>query len=407
MRAADAVARQFCASASHRDGIDRLEMAGIRDEVNVERLSRGSGIGAGRTNVIFDVARTEHAAGINIFKAGDDLVHGFAGDVGHDVQAAAMAHSHDGIDTAEFAGDIEDGIEKRNERGVAFQRETLAAEIAGLEHLFEEIGANQAVENLGLVHLVLRALHPFGNPAAAIQLWDVHEFHADVSAIVAARFLGEFAGEAVEIGAFQRSEEIQGIEGGFIEAPAAEEIEDAFALGMTNAIGRRRFLRGFGRLCESESHRVSHVCCLQTLYFAIRRVLGSVAGRFRVRDRPGGNPGVEEKCGNCQRRDEKGEFEWDEKGSEEQKNDGEKTPTGIGALLRCNPVGLRQKFPDENEKRHGQGHPDQRSDQEMLKSLVPENVAVRDHQLRFEFHDAQVLADNPFPAVRKKEKDGA
>jgi len=167
--------------------------------VNVKGLSGGSRVGAGGANVIFDVASAKHAAGIDILKARDNLVHGLAGDVGHHVKAAAVAHGHDGIDSAGIARGIEDGIEKRDERGVAFEGETLAAEIAALEHLFKEIRANQAVQDGGLVDLELGAFHALGNPAAALGFRDVQEFHADVPAIIAAAFFSVFAGEAFKI----------------------------------------------------------------------------------------------------------------------------------------------------------------------------------------------------------------
>ena len=127
-----------------------------------------------------------------------------------------------------------------------------------MEHLFKEIGANQAVQDGGLVDLELGAFHALGNPAAAVEFGNVQEFHADVAAITAARLLGVFAGEAFKIRALERREEAEGIESGFIKAPAAEEIEDALALGVSGAIGRRGFLRGFGGLCGNEGHRVGH-----------------------------------------------------------------------------------------------------------------------------------------------------
>src|SRR5208337_145484 len=211
LRAADAVARQFRAGAAHGDGIHRFQVAGIRDEVNVERLSGGSRVGAGSAYVILDVAGTKHAARIDILKARDNLVHGLAGDVGHDVEAAAVAHGHDGIDAAEIASGVENGIKKRNKRGVAFQRETLAAEIAALKHLFKEIGANQTVQDFGLIDLEFGPFHALGDPAAAVRLRDVQEFHANGAAVVAPRFLRVFAGEAFEIGALERGEETEGI----------------------------------------------------------------------------------------------------------------------------------------------------------------------------------------------------
>ena len=95
------------------------------------------GVDARCADVILHVACAEHAAGIHVFEAGDDLVRGLAGDVGHHVQAAAVAHGHHGIDATQIARAIEDGIEQRDERGVAFEGETLAAQVAALEDLLE------------------------------------------------------------------------------------------------------------------------------------------------------------------------------------------------------------------------------------------------------------------------------
>src|SRR5208337_909027 len=123
--------------------------------------------------------------------------------------------------------------------------------------------ANQAVQDFGLIDLEFGPFHALGDPAAALEFRDVQEFHADGAAIMAASFLRVFTGEPFKVRALQRSEEAEGIKGGFVKAPAAEKIEDALALGVANAIRRRGFLRGFGGLCGSESHRVSHVLFYQ------------------------------------------------------------------------------------------------------------------------------------------------
>ena len=47
----------------------------------------------------------------------------------------------------QITGGIEHGIEQRDERGVSFEREAFAAEIAALQDLFEEIGADQALKD--------------------------------------------------------------------------------------------------------------------------------------------------------------------------------------------------------------------------------------------------------------------
>ncbi len=64
--------------------------------------------------MILHVACAEHAARIDIFKSRDDIMGCFAGGVDHDVEAAAMAHGHDGLDGAMLADGVENGVEQGN-----------------------------------------------------------------------------------------------------------------------------------------------------------------------------------------------------------------------------------------------------------------------------------------------------
>ena len=234
------------ARASHRYRIDCFQVAGIGNEVNVQLLAGGSGVHAGGANVIFHIACAQYAARVDIFEARDNFMRRFAGDVRHDVQAAAVAHGHDRIDAAAFTRYVENGIEQRNERGVALKRKAFTAQIAALQNLLEKIGTNQALENFCLADLELRTFHALSDPAAPLRLGEMIDLHPDGAAIIAARFLGKFAGEALEVGKFQGHEETEGIERGFVKAPAAEKIEDALAFGVIAAVGRGGFLRGFG-----------------------------------------------------------------------------------------------------------------------------------------------------------------
>lgn len=227
--------------------------------------------------MIFHVTCSEDAARIDIFETGHDIVNGLAGNVRHDIQTAAVAHGHDGIDAAQIASSIEDGIEKRDESGVAFQGETLTAEVAALENLLEEIGANQPLKDSGLIDLEFGTFDALGNPVAAFEFVNVEEFDANGAAVIAAGFLGVFAGEAFEISTLERGEIAEWVEGGLVEAPAAEEVEDAFAFGVPGAIRRGGFFRGLRGLFRSECHTVSHWLCLQTYYFATSG-LGSEKG---------------------------------------------------------------------------------------------------------------------------------
>ncbi len=92
--------------------------------------------------MIFHVAGAEHAARINVLKSGNDFVWRLARGVNHDVQAAAMAHGHDGFDSPVLAHRVQNGIEEGDQGCHAFKGKSLRPQIAGLQHLLEEIGAD-------------------------------------------------------------------------------------------------------------------------------------------------------------------------------------------------------------------------------------------------------------------------
>src|SRR5260370_10978767 len=127
---AQAVARLLGARAANGDGINGLQMARIRNEVNADFLAAGSDVRAGSSDVVFHVARTQYAAWIDVFEAGDHFMGRLAGSMNHHLEAPAVAHGHDRGFRAVFAGFVENRIEQRNQRGNAFERETLRAQLA-------------------------------------------------------------------------------------------------------------------------------------------------------------------------------------------------------------------------------------------------------------------------------------
>ena len=113
-------ARLLGARAAHGYWINRFEMAGIRDEMHGDAAACRREEFARCAEMIFHVAAAENAARIHILETGEDFRGGAADSVDHHVQAAAMAHGYDALVGAEAASGIEDGIEKRNQRGIAF-----------------------------------------------------------------------------------------------------------------------------------------------------------------------------------------------------------------------------------------------------------------------------------------------
>src|SRR5580704_18263702 len=135
-----------------------------------------------------------------------------------------MAHGHDAVHGAEISCGVEDSVEKRDQRGYAFKRKTLRAEIAGLQNLLEKVCANQPLENSFLVDLRFGALDAFRDPSPPLCLGEVHEFHANVAAVDAPRFFGSFARQ-LQIGELLRLENAERVERRLVIAPAAENVK--------------------------------------------------------------------------------------------------------------------------------------------------------------------------------------
>ena len=137
------------AGAAHDDGVGGFEVAGVGGEVKVDGLAGGGEEVAGGADVVFDVASAEGAAGVDVFELGEDIAGGAADGVDHDVEAAAVAHGEDGAVDAELGGGGEELVEERDEGGEAFEGEALGAEVALLNDLLEEVGAEEAGEDAG------------------------------------------------------------------------------------------------------------------------------------------------------------------------------------------------------------------------------------------------------------------
>ena len=155
-----------------------------------------------------------------------------------------MAHRHNAIDGPEIPGGVQNRIEQRNQRSDAFERKSLRAQIARLQNLLEKVRAHQALENFLLIDLQLGPLDALRNPSPPLRLRQVHEFHADVAAVDAARFFSRLASQ-FQIGKLLRLENTKRIQRGFVIAPATKRVKYALAL----LVVRSRFLRPFDGLC--------------------------------------------------------------------------------------------------------------------------------------------------------------
>src|SRR5579885_3120491 len=120
-RAVGAVPSLLGADAACGNGVNGFEMAGIRNQMNLDFLSVVGGVRSRRPDVIFDVAGAEDAARIDILESRNDFVRRLASGVNHYVEAAAMTHGHDRLDGAVLAGGVEEGVEQRDESGDALE----------------------------------------------------------------------------------------------------------------------------------------------------------------------------------------------------------------------------------------------------------------------------------------------
>src|SRR5258708_26884738 len=157
----------------------------------------------------------------------------FAGSMNHHVEAPAVAHGHDRGFRSVLAGGVKDRVQKRNQCGDAFERETLSPKIARLQNLFEKIGANQTLEDFVLIDWAWRSFEPLSDPAAAFRLRQMHEIGANRAAVDAAGFFSSLSGQRIQVGLLQRLKQAEGIEGRLQVAPAAESAENPPALFLT------------------------------------------------------------------------------------------------------------------------------------------------------------------------------
>ena len=133
--------------------------------------------------MILHVAGAEHAARVDVFKLGENLFRTTPSHVKHHVQAPSMTHAHDQIDGAALAGVLENFVDQGQERGIALERKTLGAQITLLQDLLKDVGAHEQVEHARLIDRARFGFEALLNPAPALRVSDVHEFHAHGAAV--------------------------------------------------------------------------------------------------------------------------------------------------------------------------------------------------------------------------------
>ncbi len=226
------------AHPSHRDRIDSLKMAGVADQMNPHALAVEISKASGAL-MIFHVSAAQGRARVDVLKAGVDIdCRAAHGDTGSG-EASAMAHRHHTFLSAMRGGSGENLLHHRNQGGVAFQREALGADVKRLQHLLEDVGLKQLLENGFAIDLGLRAFQPVDNPLPALGVGNVHELSADRAAVNLPCALGVRATDS-QLGIFKRGEMAEGIEVGLQISPAAEKVKNAFLRLIIRADFNRR-----------------------------------------------------------------------------------------------------------------------------------------------------------------------
>ncbi len=98
-----------------------------------------------------------------------------------------------------------------------------------MKHLFEKVRAHQPFQDFLLVDLELGPFDALRNPSPPLGLGEVHEFHANIAAVDAARFLGCLASQ-LQIGELLRLENAQRVQRRLVISPPAKNVKNTFAL---------------------------------------------------------------------------------------------------------------------------------------------------------------------------------
>ncbi len=178
------------ASAAYRNGIDSFEMAGIRNQVDVNFPAAARNVFAGGAHVVLNVSAAKNAAGIDVFKTGEDFFGGAARYMGDYVEAPAMAHAHDQFDCASLGGRVENFVDQGQKRGDALEGEALAAKIPLLQNQLEQVGTDQQVENALLIFLLMFGFHALVDPVTAFGIGDVVDLDTNGAGVNGAGFAG-------------------------------------------------------------------------------------------------------------------------------------------------------------------------------------------------------------------------
>src|SRR5207249_4340192 len=171
------------------DRIDRLQVARVGGQREVDLPPRARGVVARVAEVVLDVAVAGRLLGEQAaLELRDDHLVGLAEHVGEHVDPPAVRHAEDHLLDAEAPRVLDQRVEEGNERVTALEREALGGRIPELEELLEALRDDQAVEDAqpvlgGEVGMGGGRLHALREPDALLLVLDVHVLDAERAAV--------------------------------------------------------------------------------------------------------------------------------------------------------------------------------------------------------------------------------
>ena len=130
-----------------RHRVDRLEVARVRHQLHAKLAAVARAVGAGRAQVVLDVAAAEHALRVGVLEPREDVERRAADDLHDHIEPATVAHPDERLLEPFGRAGLEHLVEQGNERGHALEREPLRPRVAAVQHLFEQVRPHEALEH--------------------------------------------------------------------------------------------------------------------------------------------------------------------------------------------------------------------------------------------------------------------
>jgi len=178
-----------CAGHALDDGVDGLEVAGIRGETDADLRAGRGGAGGGVAKVIFYIAIAANEVRDVVFRElGEEGGEGFCEEIGEDIEASAMGHAHDDLHDAAARAVLEDGVESGHEGLGALEGKAFLANVLGVEEVLEVFGLEEFAQESDLEvaaggRVVGAGFDALAQPVPDTDILDVHELETDGAGI--------------------------------------------------------------------------------------------------------------------------------------------------------------------------------------------------------------------------------